>query len=38
MVKHYSYHTGQIVAWTRQRENLAIRFFEGIDLNAKNKD
>jgi len=36
VVEHYSYHTGQVVAWTRQRENRAMGFYDGIDLNTPN--
>ena len=37
VVEHYSYHTGQVVAWTRQRENRAMGFYDGINLSAKNQ-
>lgn len=37
VVEHYSYHTGQIVAWTRQRENRAMGFYDGVNLNTKNQ-
>lgn len=36
VVEHMSYHTGQIVAWTKQKENRPMGFYEGVDLNTKN--
>ncbi|MGI9551651.1 MAG: DinB family protein [Aurantibacter sp.] len=37
VVEHYSYHTGQIAFWTKQLKNKDLGFYEGKDLNAKNK-
>ena len=37
VVEHMSYHTGQIVAWTKQRENRPMGFYDGIDLNTRNE-
>lgn len=36
-VEHYSYHTGQIAFWTKQLKNKDLGFYEGRDLNVKNK-
>lgn len=36
VVEHYSYHTGQIVARTKERINRPMGFYDGIDLNTKN--
>ncbi len=38
VTEHYSYHTGQIVFWTKQLKNKNLRFYGDIDLNAKNKN
>ncbi len=38
VVEHYSYHTGQIVFWVKQLKNTDFRFYNGTDLNVKNKD
>jgi len=37
-VEHYSYHTGQIAFWVKQLKNRELGFYEGTDLNIKNKD
>jgi len=37
-VEHYSYHTGQIAFWTKQLKNKDLGFYEGRDLNIKNKE
>ena len=37
VVEHYSYHTGQIVAKTKERINRPMGFYDGIDLNTKNR-
>ena len=37
-VEHYSYHTGQIAFWTKQLKNKDLGFYEGRDLNVKNKE
>ncbi len=36
-VEHYSYHTGQIAFWTKLMTNKDLGFFDGRDLNIKNK-
>lgn len=36
-VEHYSYHTGQIAFWTKQLKNKDLGFYDGRDLNIKNK-
>lgn len=36
-VEHYSYHTGQIAFWVKQLKNKDLGFYEGVDLNEKNK-
>ena len=38
VTEHYSYHTGQIAFWTKQLKNKDLRFYSGINLNAKNKN
>ncbi len=38
VTEHYSYHTGQIAFWTKQLKNKDLRFYNGIDLNVKNKN
>lgn len=39
VTEHYSYHTGQIAFWTKQiTEKKSLGFYDGIDLNTKNKD
>ncbi|NNK74497.1 MAG: DUF1572 family protein [Maribacter sp.] len=37
VVEHYSYHTGQIAFWVKQLKNKDLGFYEGRDLNTKNK-
>ena len=37
-VEHYSYHTGQIAFWVKQLKNKDLGFYDGIDLNIKNKE
>ncbi len=37
VVEHLSYHTGQIAFWTKQLKNKDLDFYEGMNLNAKNK-
>jgi len=37
-VEHYSYHTGQIAFWVKLLKNKDLGFYDGIDLNIKNKD
>ena len=36
VTEHYSYHTGQIVFWTKQIRNKDLGFYSNIDLNARN--
>lgn len=36
-VEHYSYHTGQIAFWTKQLRNKDLGFYDGLDLNIRNK-
>ena len=38
VVEHYSYHTGQIAFWVKQLNNKDLGFYNGTDLNIKNKD
>ncbi len=37
VVEHLSYHTGQIAFWTKILKNKDLGFYEGLDLNTKNK-
>lgn len=37
VVEHYSYHTGQIAFWVKQLKNKDLGFYDGMDLNMKNK-
>lgn len=37
VVEHYSYHTGQIIFFTKLLKNKDLAFYAGIDLNKKNK-
>jgi hypothetical protein len=37
VTEHYSYHTGQIVFWTKLIMNKDLGFYAGIDLNKKNE-
>lgn len=37
VVEHWSYHTGQIVAWTKQRINRPMGFYDQVDLNVRNE-
>lgn len=36
VTEHYSYHTGQIIFWTKLLKNKSFNFYEGTDLNKKN--
>lgn len=36
VVEHMSYHTGQIVAYTKQRIDKPMGFYDSVDLNIKN--
>ncbi len=35
--EHLSYHTGQIAFWIKQLTNSQLGFYEGFDLNKKNR-
>ncbi|WP_149275884.1 DinB family protein [Pareuzebyella sediminis] len=37
LVEHFSYHTGQIAFWVKLLNDEQLGFYDGIDLNAKNK-
>ena len=37
VTEHYSYHTGQIVYWTKLLKSKDFGFYSGIDLNKKNQ-
>nr|WP_299382072.1 DinB family protein [Allomuricauda sp.] len=37
VVEHFSYHTGQIAFWTKMLNDTGLGFYDGVDLNAKNK-
>ena len=37
VTEHYSYHTGQIIFWTKFLRNKDLGFYSGVDLNAKNE-
>ena len=37
VTEHYSYHTGQIVFWTKLLKSKDLGFYAGIDLNMKNE-
>lgn len=37
-VEHYSYHTGQIAFWAKMLVNKDLGFYDGRDLNIKNKN
>ena len=36
VTEHYSYHTGQIIFWTKILKNKDLGFYAGMDLNVKN--
>jgi uncharacterized damage-inducible protein DinB len=38
VVEHYSYHTGQIIFWTKQLKDMDLGFYAGVDLNKKNNE
>jgi uncharacterized damage-inducible protein DinB len=38
ITEHYSYHTGQIIFWTKLVKNKDLGFYAGVDLNAKNEE
>ncbi len=37
VTEHLSYHTGQIIFWTKLLKNKDLGFYSGINLNAKNE-
>jgi uncharacterized damage-inducible protein DinB len=37
VVEHYSYHTGQIIFWTKLIKDKDLGFYSKVDLNKKNK-
>ncbi|HEY4652864.1 MAG TPA: DinB family protein [Cyclobacteriaceae bacterium] len=37
VVEHYSYHTGQIIFWTKLLKNRDMGFYAGADLNRRNE-
>ena len=37
VVEHYSYHTGQIIFWTKLIKDKDLGFYSNVDLNKKNK-
>jgi uncharacterized damage-inducible protein DinB len=38
VTEHYSYHTGQIIFWTKLLKNKDLGFYAGINLNIKNEN
>ncbi len=36
VVEHFSYHSGQIVFWTKLLNDIDMNFYGGLDLNVKN--
>jgi len=38
VTEHYSYHTGQIIFWTKQLTAKDLGFYANIDLNKKNQN
>jgi hypothetical protein len=36
VVEHFSYHTGQIVFWTKMLRNIDLGFYSDLNLNQKN--
>jgi uncharacterized damage-inducible protein DinB len=37
VTEHYSYHTGQIIFWTKLLKDKDLGFYAGVDLNVKNE-
>jgi uncharacterized damage-inducible protein DinB len=37
VVEHYSYHTGQIIFWTKLLKGKDLGFYSNVDLNKKNE-
>ena len=38
VTEHYSYHTGQVIFWTKLLKNKDLGFYAGVDLNVKNEN
>jgi uncharacterized damage-inducible protein DinB len=38
VTEHYSYHTGQIIFWTKLLKNKDLGFYSGINLNVRNEE
>jgi uncharacterized damage-inducible protein DinB len=38
VTEHYSYHTGQIIFWTKLLKDKDLGFYAGVDLSVKNED
>ena len=38
VTEHYSYHTGQIIFWTKLLKDKDLGFYAGVDLNVKNEN
>jgi len=38
ITEHYSYHTGQIIFWTKLLKDKDLGFYAGVNLNAKNEN
>jgi len=37
VTEHYSYHTGQVIFWTKLLKDKDLGFYANVDLNAKNE-
>jgi len=37
VTEHYSYHTGQIIFWTKLLKDKDLGFYASVDLNVKNE-
>ena len=37
VTEHYSYHTGQIIFWTKLLKDKDLGFYAGVDLNVRNE-
>ena len=37
VTEHYSYHTGQVIFWTKLLKDKDLGFYAGVDLNANNE-
>ena len=38
VTEHYSYHTGQVIFWTKLLKNKDLGFYAGAELNVKNEN